>query len=881
MLDPAPQLTTPAAARPVAPGTTLGRYVVLDRVGQGGMGVVYAAYDPELDRRVALKLLHPGLEGSAGRAQLAREAQAMARLTHPNVVTVHDVDTVGDCVFVAMEFVPGRTLKAWIGERPRPWREVLATLVPAGRGLAAAHAAGLVHRDFKPDNVMLADDGRVLVMDFGLARHSDAPARPASETASETTGPASDAPAPTPRPPRGLPTLTGAILGTPAYMAPEQHMGRVADAMADHFAFCVSLHEALHGARPFAPEDDGTTRVPDALAMGAEIVAGRVRPGARDAELPARLRRAVIRGLASDPAARWPSMAALLDELDAIARPRRRGLVLAGAALVLTGAALAMTLSGGGAPAAGPAPCSGAAARLAGVWDAAAHARVRAAFTATGSPIAAASLDAVTRRLDGYTAAWTHQRTEACQATRRGEQSAEVLDLRMGCLDERLAETRALVQLFADADAKLVTRSATATSALSPLETCADVAALTAPVRPPADPAARAAVDATRAELAGVRAQRSAGLWPQALPAARAVVERAERLGHAPLVAEALHEQGNLEAKTGALAAAEVTFERCATFAERGHHDLYRAKAYLQLVYVAGVLGRRGADGHRHARLAEAVIARLGDPPGLRADLLEQEGNVFLYAERDAARALPLLEQAVTLHERALGEGDVDVGTALLNLGNACVEQRQYARARAHFERAHATFERATGAGHPLVALALLGLGNVATEEGRLEDAQGYYEQALALRERLFGADSPELGGLLNNLGEVMLKRARWTEALALERRALVLMETKFGAGNPVLGHPLTGLGLALVETGAAADAIVPLERALALRAGTGGTADERAQTSFTLARALWAARRDRRRARTLATQASAGWREAGDDEAVARAEAWLAIRGR
>src|SRR3954453_18295126 len=157
---------------PLPRGSAVGRYVVLERIGSGGMGVVYAAYDPELDRKVALKLLRPDRAGAVGEAalRLQREAQAIARLSDPHVVAVYDAGTLGEQVFVAMEFVEGRTLREWLKAEPRSWSEILKAFLAAGRGLAAAHDAGLVHRDFKPDNVLLGGDGRVKVADFGLAR---------------------------------------------------------------------------------------------------------------------------------------------------------------------------------------------------------------------------------------------------------------------------------------------------------------------------------------------------------------------------------------------------------------------------------------------------------------------------------------------------------------------------------------------------------------------------------------------------------------------------------------------------------------------------------------------------------------------------------------
>jgi hypothetical protein len=300
--------------RPAAP-VRLGRYRLLERLGQGGMGVVYAAHDEQLDRRVAVKLLHAGRGAAAQAARLRREALALARLSHPNVVQVFEIGEVDGQAFVAMELVRGVTLRAWLAARPRAVDEILAVFVQAGRGLAAAHAAGLVHRDFKPENALVGEDGRVRVVDFGLAR-GDEP------------GPAA------PDGPLAAMTETGAVLGTPAYMAPEQRGGAVVDARADQFALCVALHEALHGERPFA----GDT----ADAYFAAVAAGRVRPPSHR-RVPARVRAALLRGLRPDRDARWPDLDALLAALDR--RPARRVLALALAlALALTAAAAAALL---------------------------------------------------------------------------------------------------------------------------------------------------------------------------------------------------------------------------------------------------------------------------------------------------------------------------------------------------------------------------------------------------------------------------------------------------------------------------------------------------------------------------------------------------------
>ncbi|MBA3547636.1 MAG: serine/threonine protein kinase, partial [Nannocystis sp.] len=316
----------------LSPGTAIGRYMVLGRLGAGAMGVVYAAYDPELDRKVALKLLHPrGHSSLDSRLRLMREAKALARLSHPNVVAVHDVGTYAERVFLAMEFVDGKTLGAWLKEQPQPWEQVVAVMRKAGEGLAAAHVAGLVHRDFKPDNVLIARDGRVRVLDFGLARS-------ASETGSvEDLGPEAAMVASVSGSRRvhaeleaAQLTRTGAMVGTPAYMSPEQHLGRGADPRSDQFSFCVTLYQALYGVRPFAGE-----RI---SGLAFQVLQGKIGPPPAGSAVPARVRRVVLRGLSANPDDRYDSMPALLAALDhELGFKRRGGWYFGGGALLVVG----------------------------------------------------------------------------------------------------------------------------------------------------------------------------------------------------------------------------------------------------------------------------------------------------------------------------------------------------------------------------------------------------------------------------------------------------------------------------------------------------------------------------------------------------------------
>ena len=293
--------THPRSPRPnglLARGTSVGRYVILDHIGSGGMGTVYAGFDPKLDRKVAIKVLalHRRRDPTS-LARLAREAQSMARLSHPNVVTIHDVGDHDGKVFLAMEFVDGTTLGRWLRERDRAWPEVVDAYRAAGRGLAAAHDAGLVHRDFKPDNVMVAADGRVLVMDFGLAR-----------TSADSLDPSSDALCGDETADTSL-TSAGMLVGTPAYMAPEQFDNAMnVGPASDQFSFCASMYEALFEHRPF----EGNS-LPHLVS---EVKAGRVRPIPTGTAVPKWLVAAIVRGLSVDPTARHASMQELLALLD-------------------------------------------------------------------------------------------------------------------------------------------------------------------------------------------------------------------------------------------------------------------------------------------------------------------------------------------------------------------------------------------------------------------------------------------------------------------------------------------------------------------------------------------------------------------------------------
>ncbi|HLL20516.1 MAG TPA: protein kinase [Kofleriaceae bacterium] len=321
---------TQRPTRTLTIGDRVGRYLVLSALGAGGMGVVFSAYDPQLDRKVALKLLRGGVNYSAAlprsdaRTRLRREAQAIAQLSHPNVVNVYDVGTTEeDDLYIAMEFVEGDTLTTWLKNYPRTWREIIDVFLQAARGLMAAHSVGLLHRDFKPDNVLVGGDGRVRVTDFGLARSLITPdegARMRPEVGALNVDL----------------TATGTVLGTPRYMAPEQLTGADIDARADQFSFCVALYEALWGTHP----------LPGATSVSMLEKHDKAMPPPDTSKIPSTVVKCVMRGLERERQKRYPGMATLVGELQPPA-PRKtvKNIVTAAVGFVLVAGALAAVVT--------------------------------------------------------------------------------------------------------------------------------------------------------------------------------------------------------------------------------------------------------------------------------------------------------------------------------------------------------------------------------------------------------------------------------------------------------------------------------------------------------------------------------------------------------
>jgi tetratricopeptide (TPR) repeat protein/predicted Ser/Thr protein kinase len=877
---------------PLPRGTTVGRYVVLDRLGQGGMGVVYAAYDSELDRKVALKLLRPDVLASATwQARLSREAQAMARVAHPNVVAVYDVGRVGDRVCIAMEVVDGVTLSSWAREQRRSTNEILEVFFQAGCGLAAAHAAGLVHRDFKPDNALVGRDGRVRVVDFGLARAEDAPAWVGGSAPLSGALTASL-------------TRTGTLLGTPAYMAPEQLAGEQADARSDQFAFCVALYEALYGERPFAAQDAGE--------LAASIAAGRVRRPPRGSRVPAWLREVLLRGLAADPQARFVSMDALLAALARDpARVRRRWLRAAAALAVIAVVAVSVLR----ARTQQSRMCGRATQKLAGVWDESRRRAVHDAFSATHKPFAEAAFAAVALGIERYLAAWAAMETEACAATRvHGEQSEELMQLRMECLEVRRQQVRALTDLFKSADAQVVQRAAQAVQSLPSLDECENAEALRQVVRPPANAAARAHVAALRTRIAEAEAGDRAGRYRQARKLAEAAASEAQALGYAPVTAEALSLRGDLEILTGDAPAAAQTLLAAVESAEAGRHDHARAQALVGMVYVLGARLARYADAHGYYALARAALARAGGDPLLETRLEDFEAVVLINQAR-YDEALAIQKRVLARREQLFASSrPTTIASSLVNMCDVYLKRGEPDQAIANFQRALAIYEKTYGPDHIEIARMWAGQASGWFLKGEIGTAVTAWEKSLAILENALGPDHPDVASTLNNLGEAFIRlrqlgKARTvlerayaiklravgpdhplistTEALLGElfmslgeldvalahgAHALAIREHALGPEHPDVAEALVLLGKIQLSRHEDSDARRTLERAIAILEHHPSSAEMLADARYTLARALWTSPRERGRARSLA---GAAVEHGGLDRA--EIAAWLA----
>lgn len=724
----------------------IGRYRILERLGAGAMGEVHLAFDDELDRSIAIKLVHAHLADPRSTARLRVEARALARLAHPNVVHVYEVGEHDDRTFLAMERIEGGSLRDWLDAEPGPrWEQVLAAYLDAGRGLAAAHRAGVIHRDFKPDNVLRGADGRVAVVDFGLA------ALELGDPAAGETTAAGDVEAWR----GGSPTLdrTSEIAGTPAYMPREQFHGH-ADARADQFALCVSIYEGLWGRRPFPRRT-----LDDVLHGRADWTPAEPPRGAVAGWLWPILRR----GLQPEPGRRWGDVDELLAVIEAglARRRRRRVLAFSGLAALAVGVLSGSSVAWWGAGAVEE--CAAVGRELDGTWAAEQRAQLGERFADAGAAAGMAWLAdseaPVQASLDRWRARWSQAREALCRAREGGD--PVVLDRLGRCLERHRSAAQALVAALLRGEPQVLRKAPEAVLQLEDPHACEREARQGGPPEPPA--ALAGEVQQVREQLALAEAELHTGrveaAWAGALP----LEARARALAHAPLTAEVTQALGRLALARGRSAEALERLESAADTAEAAHHDRVVASSWRHMAMVTATEAADLEAGRQWLRRAEAASARVGLDAGTAARLEFIRGNLSLLARQLDVAVTQLRAAEATLAE----QGDLLYAShAASSLGAAHLERGESSAALAAYERALEMRERVFGPRHP-------------------EVAQAAYDLARAIRGSAgAGAEHEALAGvLLRRAVEIWAGTADAT-TLDAGRAAFVLAQLELDAGR-------------------------------------------------------------------------------------------------
>jgi tetratricopeptide (TPR) repeat protein len=758
-----------ARALPFAPGFTVGRFRIVRELGRGGMGVVFEAYDPELDRRVAIKIVRDRGAGSAAGVRLIGEAQAMARLGHPNVVAVHEVGTIDNQVFLVMELVAGETFASWL-ETVRPWREVVSAFLQAGEGLAAAHHAGLVHRDFKPANVLVDATGRARVGDFGLARSGEEPIADGSDT----------------------PRL---VVGTPGYMAPEQRVGDPVDARADQYAFAVSLQEALSGRR----------------------VLGKV---------PRRIRAALERALAMDPDARYPTIDELLVQLRRALSKRRRWIVAA-AVTVAVSAGAALLVSRLAAPAD---DCTRAASLVDSLWNGDAKLAQARAFRAARSG-AEPTVATTGRLVDDWAASWRLGRKAACHAeqARAACLDRELADLRAqlavwSAADKNVVDRAVAAAAALPAPSACAGRIGAPWLASGPL--VGRIAQLEAMQRSGRSAAARPMIAGVLADaeatgdagvvattlLAAGRIERDTADFATARDHLARAAQEAGRAGDDNVLASSLVFESFVASDQGRPLDGLGLIEAARAVAARGYDRPDRlALAHGEALRDAG----RSLEGIAElGRAVEMLEARAAREPAARVDLAAAIGGLAsAYTDHyEYDRAIELHHQALAIEEADLGPNHPEVAKTLHDLANAETKKSHFADAEAHYQRARAIFVAAYGERHELVADSDVSLAGLALQQDKDDLAEQRYLLALEELAEL-PADHPTRGIVEEALGSIARDRDRCKDGIVHFERALTIYEHA-GRGGPPYASLLVNAGACYADVGRDADARATLERA-------------------------------------------------------------------
>ncbi len=733
----------------------IGRFTVLGRLGKGGMGVVYAAYDDQLDRKVAVKVLRPRRRYDAFASErMLHEARVMARLNHPNNVIVHEVGNHAGEIFIAMEFIRGCSLQQWL-EPSRPWQDVLAKFLEAARGLAAAHAAGIAHRDFKPQNVMVTRSGGVKVMDFGIAHMSPR---------NRDSGLIDIRPQYEPEP------WGQHLAGTPAYMAPEQIRGQETTFRCDQFSFCVALHEALYGYRPF----HGDTP----LLLFESVLHERLdhSPPAHS-NVPAWVYSALLRGLSRDPAHRWPDMFALIEALSHDPHRVFHHRVGWAAALVSS-----LTLAASGAFWETPSQMCHARAEqaAAAMWETA----DRELLAQRGSRTAHARK--LVRHFDRYRNAWASMHEDTCNSHADGRQSDYLFDLRTTCLDQARAKFQTATTYSLYRGPSALDSAFNMVASLPDISACGDAPVLLAHVPPPEDRQLRDRVDTLRHELARLRTlSETESEDPALLREAVALLPRADETSYQPVRAEAWLVRGTIELMRMDGASAAKSLERARQLSLVTGNPHTHAEALAKLVYAYSELLRDELKARSSAEDLAALAPQLKVSSELRWLI---ENNLAIAAENRGD-----LLAAETGYQRALrarhDRRDLLVARTLENLSALMRSQGDEARGLEYAQQARTIAEEFTGPDHPAVLPFRLGYAQALRLAGFPDEATGELHEFIASATRHGQRRELWTATALRFVAELELERGRDAQALAAARESLAIFD-EHGHGDSHFAIP-------------------------------------------------------------------------------------------
>lgn len=763
------------------------RFTLLKRLGAGGMGTVYAAYDEDLDRRVALKFLNPGkADNPDAQHRLLREAQALARLSHPNLVPVYEVGRFDGQVYLAMELIDGVTMRKWADRGPHTWQETLRAWLDVGRVLELVHAEGLVHRDIKPDNVIMGDDGRTRLVDFGLARVVGEPGSGVVDSHRTVRSSASSPSMSGSRLGESI-TRSHAVVGTPAYLAPEQRMGEPCGPAADQYSFCVALFEGLYDSRPHGPVEDGEF-IPIPEGRG---------------HVPAVLRRVLSRGLAFNPEERFASMAALVAALERPLGRARRLWMGAGGVLAMGGFA-AIIATASGAAVAPPSPCVGVGTELVEVWSDADRRRL----TESGR-------DGLARAVDAFAEQWGSARVEACEQTRvLGVRSLDTLDRRTACLDRLGDEFSGVVQSANPSDVGRGLGDLTAP------EDCL-LPGVAAGGAPPPPEWMEPQLEDIRQRLVGVVALAYGHEIQRARTEAHAALADAESLGFEPVIASALLTVGAVERLDARAKPARQALERAVDLAEANGDILLKEDALARLVTVAINLEFDREQAERAWHRNAATLRRLGDSESRSARLFAQFGFVQrLHGDKIGAEGS--FRGAEALYAKQGARGVPARASVLRNLGGLVREQGRTEEAMALFAQARA-LEAATPesanldwlqSSEPEIALAE---GTTLMAAGKFVEARASLLRASALVSERFGERHPNFGYAQVALTQLAINEGRLDDARRHAIAADHAIRTSLGYEHPDRLIPLSALGAVAFEQGEIAQSVEAFQRAVDL----------------------------------------------------------------